>query len=82
MAPTGDATIEQGTMTGSTGFYGALYAPDSTINVTGNAEVFGSIIAERINVSGSAAIHYDESLQTVTQVSNLYQTSVISWREL
>ncbi|MBI4342235.1 MAG: hypothetical protein HY599_02585 [Candidatus Omnitrophica bacterium] len=82
MAPTGDATIEQGTITGSTGFYGALYAPDSTINVTGNAEVYGSIIAERVNVSGSAAIHYDESLQTVTQISNLHKVAVVSWREL
>ena len=82
MAPTSDATIEQGTMTGSTGFYGAMYAPDSTINITGNAEVYGSIIAERINVTGSAVIHYDESLSTNTDIANTYKASVVSWREL
>ena len=53
-----------------------------TISITGNAEVYGAIIADRVNLSGSAAIHYDEAVNTITGVSNLYQTSVVYWQEL
>ncbi len=82
MSSTGDATLEQGTFTGSTGFYGVLYGPDSNITITGNAEIFGSINAQSINVTGSAAIHYDETVKNMTQISNTYTTQRIAWREL
>lgn len=82
MAPTADATIEQGTMTGSTKFYGALYGPGSTINITGNAQIYGSIIGQTVNVSGSAEVHYDKALEDSTVVSGLYATRIIAWRDL
>ena len=82
MSPSGSAEIEDGTITGSTAFYGALYGPNSTINITGNAEVFGAIIARQVNVSGSAIVHYDEHLSTSTTVPNIYQRALVSWREL
>ena len=82
MSSGGSAAIEEGTITGSTLFYGGLYGPSSTINITGNAEVFGSIIARQVNVSGSAVIHYDEHLSTSTVVPNVYQRALVSWREL
>lgn len=82
MTPTGGATIEQGTMTGTTGFYGALYGPNSTINITGNAEIFGSVIAQTINVTGSATIHYDEALSETTNITNTFRTVRMAWREL
>ena len=82
MTPTGDVTIEEGTLTGSTGFYGALYGPNSTIDIQGNAEVFGSIIAQTINVTGSAAIHYDEALTDLTKVTNTFKVTRLAWREL
>lgn len=89
IASTGEATIE-GTITGSSQFYGALYAPDAAITITGNADVFGSIIAEQINVTGSAAIHYDECLTACDvpdpppscDISNTYETTTVSWREI
>ena len=77
-----DATLEEGTLTGSTQFYGGIYGPQSTIKITGNAEIFGSVIAERVNVTGSAVIHYDEGLTQQTQISNLFTTAITSWREL
>jgi len=82
MTATGDATVEQGTLTGSTGIYGVLYGPYSTIDIAGNAEVFGSIIAQRINVTGSALIHYDEAVSDLTQISNTFKAVRIAWREL
>lgn len=82
MTSTSEATIEEGTITGSNLFYGAIYGPQATINITGNAEVYGAIIADRVNLTGSAVIHYDEAVNTITDVSNLYQTSVVYWQEL
>ena len=82
MTSTSEATIEEGTITGSNKFYGAIYGPQATINITGNAEVYGAIIADRVNLTGSAEIHYDEAVNTITEVSNLYQTSVVYWQEL
>lgn len=82
MSSSGQATLEEGTITGSTSFYGALYGPQATINIQGNAEVFGSIIANQVNLTGSAVIHYDERLSDVTTMPNVYRRTLISWREL
>lgn len=82
MTSTADATLEQGTLQGNTEFYGALYAPQSTITISGNAGIFGSVIAQAVNVTGNAAIHYDESMDEVTQASNTFTTTRIAWREL
>ncbi|MBI2094346.1 MAG: pilus assembly PilX N-terminal domain-containing protein [Candidatus Omnitrophica bacterium] len=76
-----EASLEQ-TISGSNVFYGAIYGPEATINITGNAAIFGSVVAEDVNVTGSAEIHYDEALANMTQLVSLYKTSVVSWREL
>lgn len=82
MSASAEATLEQGTLTGSTEFYGGLYAPDSIITISGNAEIYGSVVARQVDVTGSAYVHYDEALTDVTQVSNLYSTALSSWREV
>ena len=82
MSSTASATLEEGEITGSNNFYGALYGPAATITIRGNAEVFGSIIAKNINVTGSANIHYDEALANVNTISNTYRRAVVSWRDL
>ncbi len=81
MSSSAEATLEQ-TITGSNMFYGAIYGPKATVHVTGNAEIFGSIIAKAVNLGGSAWIHYDEALTDVTDASNTFHTAVIAWREL
>jgi len=75
------ATIE-GTITGSSAFYGALYGPDATITITGNAEVYGSMIAGSVDLSGSAELHYDEALQSLMTIPGSYLTSVLYWRDV
>ncbi len=85
-----EATLEQGTITGHTTFYGSLFGPDATIDISGNADVYGSIVAEQINVTGSASVHYDESLADCDlhpehpgcSYSQHFTTSLVSWREL
>lgn len=82
MTPQSGVTLQEGTLTGSTEFYGAIYGPEATLEITGNAEVFGSIIAKTVHVTGNATIHYDEGLTDLVTVANTYQRTVVSWREL
>ncbi len=81
LSSTAEATIQQ-TITGNNTFYGAIYGPDARIRISGSAEVFGSIIAKTIDVTGNAVIHYDEALTEVTDISNTYKPRLVSWREL
>lgn len=81
VSSTGGATLE-GTITGSTQFYGSLYGPKADIDITGNAEVYGAIIAKTVTVSGSADLHYDKAMTERTDISNLYQSTLLSWRDL
>ena len=82
MSSGSQATLEEGTITGDTNFFGALCGPQATIDIKGNATVFGSIVANQVNLTGSAVIHYDENLSRVTTVPNVYRRTLISWREL
>ncbi len=82
MTSNADATIDQGSVTGNSNFYGAIYGPDADFNITGNAEIFGSIIAQRVTMSGNAYIHYDESLKNNTTVSTGGTTSLVYWKKL
>ena len=74
-------TTGGGSITGNSTFYGALYGPGAEFDVTGSAEIFGSVIAKRVDLSGSAKIHYDEALTTLP-VGSTYQTSIVLWREI
>ena len=78
---TGGATLE-GSISGSTDVYAAIYAPNATIDISGNAKIFGSVIADTVNITGNAQVHYDEATSTLTDIGNLYTTALKSWREL
>lgn len=78
---TQQATIES-SLTGTTQFYGGLYAPNATIEIGGDARIFGSVIAQRVDVPGNAQIHYDESLGTLMDPPGFYRVWIVSWREL
>jgi len=80
MASNQQVTIESN-LTGTTRFYGGFYAPTATIDISGDAEVFGSVIAKNVEVSGHAKVHYDEALGALIEPVGLYQVAVLSWRE-
>ncbi|MCE9670595.1 hypothetical protein LY474_22575 [Myxococcus stipitatus] len=42
---------------------GNLYAPDATLNLSGNAEVFGSLFVRHLEASGTLAVHYDADVR-------------------
>ncbi len=40
-------------------FYGTIYAPDSTVKIGQPFEVFGSIVAKRLEVEAGSRLHFD-----------------------
>ena len=48
--------------TGLSDFYGAIYAPESTVYLGGNAAYFGAIVGGNVTETGNVAFHYDEAL--------------------
>ena len=50
-------------ITYSSPFYGVLYAPDSDVTISGDADVYGAVVANNLKVTGNALGHYDESLE-------------------
>jgi hypothetical protein len=80
---TGTGRIDiNGQMGGTTDFYGGIYGPRATIELSGDAEVFGSVVTQQVGVNGNAQIHYDEALSVVDGPTGLYRVRVLSWREL
>jgi hypothetical protein len=55
------------TMSGNANFYGAIYAPDADIQVTGNGGIYGSLTGKTISVNGNGGLHYDEALNNLGQ---------------
>ena len=75
-------TVFEEKVAGTVDFYGTIYAPDANVSVKGNAEIYGSVIARHVDLTGSAQIHYDEDLKSRTDISNRYHPTLKSWREL
>jgi Tfp pilus assembly protein PilX len=50
-------------MTGNSGAAATIYAPNALFTLSGTADIFGSVLAHRINNTGNANIHYDKRLQ-------------------
>lgn len=61
-------------------FVGTIYAPNSSVVVRGNAEVYGSIVGRAVRFEGSGTVHYDEALPGGGSGSQSFDTDVLSWR--
>ncbi len=57
----------------------AVYAPNANVTLNGNGDMMGAVIGRRINLTGNADFHFDESLQNLDD--NMPFT-VTRWREL
>jgi hypothetical protein len=40
----------------------AVYAPDTNVQISGNADIFGAIVGKQVSNSGTPKIHYDKAL--------------------
>jgi hypothetical protein len=68
---------------GSGTFYGAVYAPNSTISLDGSGgakgQMFGAVVAYSIDFAGGYQFHYDEAL---AEYENKELRKVTRWLEL
>lgn len=59
---------------------GAIYAPEATVVVRGNAEVYGAIVGRALRLEGNATVHYDEALAEGAPQNQNTTVTVLSWR--
>jgi hypothetical protein len=64
---------------GGASLKGLIYAPASDVTINGDPDVFGSIVANNIDVVGNASFHYDEAL---ANFGGNNPWGVVKWREL
>lgn len=61
--------------------YGTIYAPSASVTIDSNFELFGSLVARRVDLNSNCRIHYDETLATASEdSSSSFQT--LCWRVL
>jgi hypothetical protein len=59
----------------------AIYAPYCEATITGNGDLFGSIIADTVTVNGHVSLHFDEALADITEGSSVF-IERLYWREM
>jgi hypothetical protein len=71
------------TMNGNATTVAAINAPNADFSITGNAEIWGSVVARNVSLNGNAAFRYDEALldyANTTGTGNPW--GILKWREL
>ena len=69
-------------LSGGTGAYYALYAPNHNLKLTGGSDIWGAVVADFDTESGGARIHYDEALsRSPWDFTGRYSVIAGSWRE-
>lgn len=63
---------------GQAEFYGVLYVPQAVTVISKDFEVFGALIAGKIQFSGPAKLHFDQHLTELAAESLL--PTLVSWR--
>lgn len=65
-------------VSGSSDFYGIIYAPGSTVT-NDSGDFYGAVITDNFTQNGNGDVHYDESLADMP--SPCVQVDLLSWRE-
>ncbi len=60
-------------------FFGAIYAPDATVEISNNAGFYGAVVGSEIEQANNGGIHYDENLLNL--VNPFGGSSLINWQE-
>lgn len=66
-------------ITGNGLFSGTIYAPQGDVKIAGNGAICGSVVADKIKLTGNAQFHYDESL---ADMSGGNPFRIGKWKEL
>jgi hypothetical protein len=57
-----------------------LYAPQATVTITGTADFYGAVVAGKVADMGTAAIHYDRSLQNSATTAGNPMMDEFNWK--
>ena len=74
-----NATPQTIALSGNGSLSAITYAPNGNVSINGNGEVYGSVIANEVNVTGNANFHYDKTLRYLN-TGDPY--GITKWREL
>ncbi len=69
------------TVSGGSGAYFALYAPNHQVTVSGAGDIYGAIVADVDVESGGSHVHYDQALALQTTPGGKYAAVPGTWRE-
>jgi hypothetical protein len=56
------------TLSGGSGTYMTIYAPGTSVTVSGGGPLFGALVGKTLTVSGNSTIHQDLALPDVWSV--------------
>jgi hypothetical protein len=71
------------TLNGNATTIAAINAPNADFTITGNGEIWGSVVARNVTLNGNAAFRYDEALLDYANTTGTGNPWGISkWREL
>ncbi len=64
---------------GDADLYAAIFAPAAATQISGNGDIYGSIIVDTITIEGNGDVLYDESLQDLT-IAGTSDFDVTLWK--
>jgi len=67
-------------MTGNSSASATIYAPNAPATMKGTSDLYGAIVANTIDVTGSMNIHYDQQLQSLAWTHGAPMMTAFSWR--
>lgn len=74
------STAETVKFAGTSGFFGAIYAPLASVSPVGTTDIHGAVLGSVIQIAGTANFHYDEALARVMEPFTSMKR--VSWRRV
>lgn len=64
-------------VTSGVDFYGAIYAPNTAVTVSGSADLFGAVVGKTLTFTGTGDVHFDEDLEWENQAELPPRTALV-----
>lgn len=78
----GDPGVSLGDGDEGAKLYGLIYAPDAVVEIKDETEIYGAVVGDKVKVTDTAKIHYDEQLNNLAVEGSNIRYSIQIWREL
>ena len=71
-----DDNVENVHLTGNGVFHCTMYAPEATFDLSGNSDIYGSVVVDDLFIRGNPNFYYDVNLKDITDFAS---TAISSW---